>query len=212
MSKPALPGERIGRQRARDVDPGRARGCGGGGEDIDLLAAEGAVLPGVRVETRQSDARGAAEMSPPFRNRAGQSVNQPRHGERIPDLAQREVGGVQRHLELPGEKTHQHRRTAGLVLEIFGVAAEIREMVAHRGLAQRRGDEQVGVAPLYGFQRRRQAAQRNNAVGGGGGGLVNSAAGNVLDRERRRERDGDARRLRAEMVEIAEQPEVGGHP
>ena len=114
----------VGRRRAGDRDALGLQCRDRGRDDLGLLAAERAALPGVRIEPGHRQARRRdAEIGGQRRRGHAPGVNDRLGGERAGRLGQRQVNGDRHHPQARAGQHHDRRRVdPGQGREIFGMA------------------------------------------------------------------------------------------
>ena len=186
-----LPGEIVGRKgRVRRPRTGHARIpelVDGPRHHVTILAAQFAILPGMRVEAQNRHSRTAyakVTLESLHQNLENGSQALARHGAR--HRAQGNVGGSQRHPQRratgaghAGQHHHRHRRAAQ-ARQVFRVSHEIEAGLAHDRLVDRSGHQRVELpaqatrhAPIYGSEHCRCVA----GIGATGNAGMNKARG-----------------------------------
>ncbi len=155
----------VGRQRASQVQALAAQAFQQRDDDVQLFAAEVAVLAGVRVQAEHRDARpGQAEVAAQRGMGGGDDLAQAIGGDGVGDIAQRQVGGGQGHAHVfVGQ--HHHHLDAGLVGQQFGGAAVGDAACVDRRLVHRAGDHAVESALQAGPAGAEQGVDHRAGVG-----------------------------------------------
>ena len=203
---------RVRRQRAGDSDAACREGLDRRPDHVDLLAAEVAAFPGVRVEAAYEDAGGRdAERLTQAPVEHDEGPLEPFARDRARHLGERQVRGGERDAQAPGHQQHHRVYAAGFRREVLRVSLERDPGIVDRGSSaparspSRRSGRRCSLR-----QRRPAGRARSGHSRGPAGPGVAAAPSRAPSTGRVPARCGTGRRVRVPFGRCERQAEPAG--